>query len=902
MHSPDTLDGGRAVPADHDTPAVLLTDWPAIDVAGVDVVGGKAATLARLAGLEFPVPAGFAVPVAVYRAWLGDGVADCLQTAARLDADQGEALNALHGDLLRRRPPTGLVNALESLLDTPSWRGRACAVRSSAPQEDAAQASFAGIHRTVLNVTGADSLARAIVQVWASLWTPAAVAYRQRIGLPHEQAAMAVLVMPLVRAEAAGIAFSCDPASGRDDRLVVHANHGLGESLVDGEVAGDEAVLEVSRVDETLSLVGYRIGAKRRRSVPRADGGTELLNASAEHAAARVLDDAQALRLGRLLRLAATALGDVGQPFDMEWAWDGERFWLLQARPVTAIARCTYPALLALPDIWSRGNTVDVVPHPLSPVEWATVLGTCNTMLESGWRLVGYPLHPGIQRVRIIDGRMYLNMSVIQWECFDGFGLLPLATNRLVGGHQPEIPVTAASRAARRQHFWRKVRFAIHAEGLRRRGRRQVAALSKLWHAWRDKPLPTGDAARIDLVNELMRAVRHSDGMLFMQGSGGGALSTLVDMLDSRSPGEGHALAAALLAGGQPSVSAQQGYDLARVAQMAQRDATARAWLARPAAERGDWHALPSDNPFRRAFAAFLDRYGHRGIYETYLRNPRWSERPDDLLDNLPGLAQADLAALADRQRAAAAAAWQRVKTHWPWWQRGWLRVVVHAARRDSNDREAARSGFVGGAEPLRRLLLDIGSAWTRRAWLEEPSDIFQLMLHETVAVLDGSRPGAAARTLAARRKADFQRWRQIVPREVVLEGDAALLQAPPAEIDDGVPAAGAHPVLRGVAVGSGRATGPVRRVRTPADGAMLQPGDVLLAPSTDPAWTPLFLRAAALVVETGGFMSHGAIVARELGIPAVVNLPGALALLRDGERVQVDGGSGTVTRLDLRA
>lgn len=911
---------------------LVLNGWPAIAQAGVAAVGGKAAALARLAALDFPVPAGLAVPAAVGQAWLGpqDGPlhAACLQAAQALADDHGAALQALAPRLRQHPPPEALVDALRLALAQPPWQGQACAVRSSAPQEDSAVASFAGIHRSVLNVAGPEAVADAVVEVWASLWTPAAVAYRQRIGLPHTQAAMAVLVMPLVAARAAGIAFSCEPSTGRDDRLVVHANHGLGDSLVDGVAAGDEAVLQVNRQDECLDLVAYRLGPKQQHSRPRAAGGTERHATAPAQAGQRVLSDAQVLQLGQLLRLAATALGDVTQAQDMEWAWDGARFWLLQARPVTATARCTYPALQGLPDIWSRGNTVDVLPHPLSPVEWTTGLGTCNTMLESGWRLAGYPLHPGIQRVRIIEGRMYLNMSVLQWECFDGFGLLPGATNRMAGGHQPEIPVPPPSPAHQRQVGLRKLRYMLRGERLRRRGRRQIAELQRHWKDWRQRPLPTDDASRSALLRALMQRVRTCDGMLFMQGSGAGALSTLVDMLEARLPGEGHAVAAALMAGGPRSVSAQQGYDLVAVAQTAQADDAARAWLAQPGDQRGDWRGLPTDSPFRQAFAAFIERYGHRGIYETYLRNPRWFERPDDLLDSLPDLARKDMAALAQHQRDSAAQAWQRVKAACPWWQRMAVRGVLRAAQRDSNDREAARSGFIGGAEPLRRLLLAIGHDWAGRGWLDEAADILCLMAHETRAVLDGQRPGPALRPLVARRKADLQRWQQTVPREVVVQGDASRLRSPgqaahpidhrgsaghagiaqhtDAQHTDAHhtaarhhgPTDGAGLVLRGVAVGSGQATGRVRQVRDPADGAALRPGEVLLAPSTDPAWTPLFLRAAALVVETGGFMSHGAIVAREFGIPAVVNLPGAMARLHDGDLVRVDSATGTVTRL----
>lgn len=892
----------QSAPSGPAAPHNLLADWPAILRAGVCAVGGKAATLARLAELQFPVPQGLVVPSGWYHDWIAESLAACLEASKRSAIDGGEAIRSLHAQLRGRQAPDALKTAIGRAMHLAPWLGSACVVRSSAPDEDSAHASFAGIHHTTLNVSGIQAISQAVVDVWASLWTSTAVAYRHLIGLTNEHADMAVLIMPLVRAEAAGVGFNCDPTTGRLDQIVISANFGLGESIVGGLADCDEAVLQISSVDETLTLARYRTGTKQQSSRPLPSGGTALQAAATHLSDGRVLNEAQAVQLGQLLRLAATALGDVETTFDMEWAFDGQRFWLLQARPVTAAARCTYPALEALPDIWSRGNTVDVLPDPLSPIEWATVLSTCNSMLDGACRLAGFPLHPGIQRVRIVDGRMYLNMSVIQWECFDGFGLTPSATNRLVGGHQPEIPVAKPDAANRWKHLQRKLRYGWRATALRRKGRRQVATLQTMCREWRHRAMPACDHERLRLIRTWLSEVRASDGLLFMQGSGGGAVTMLVDMLAAKHPGEGESMAAALMAGGRPSVSAQQGYDLVAVSRIARNDPVARAWLGEPGPQRGTWRALPADNPFRRAFSDFIDRYGHRGIYETYLRNPRWYEEADDLLDSLPALAELNLAEIARRQQAATTETWRRLKASWPWWRRAILNLVLSAARRDSNDREAARSGFIAGAEPLRRLLLAIGSDWRERGWLEYDAQVLLLMIHEIEAVLDGTRPGTALKALVKRRQTQFQIYERRVPEDVIIEGGEASATPANALRAEAGRHEGNKPhdnVLCGVAVGSGKGAGPVRRVLTPSDGTTLRDGDVLLAPSLDPAWTPLMLRASALIVETGGFMSHGATVAREFGIPAVVNLPGVLAKLRDGEMVQVDGTKGTVTRLD---
>ncbi|GAA5787484.1 PEP/pyruvate-binding domain-containing protein [Chitiniphilus shinanonensis] len=874
----------------------LLSDWPAILAAGAAEAGGKAWTLARLARYGFPVPDGMVLPVAVYRAWLDrSGLARELHAAAALhDAERIAALTALRPRLLARRPDDSVLAALRQRLASPPWRDGALAVRSSAPQEDGADASFAGIHASLLNVRGEAALADAIVTVWASLWTPAAVAYRARLGIAHDDAAMAVLLMPLLPARASGIAFTCDPVSGRDDRLVIHANWGLGESLVAGATTGDEIVLGEQAQDDSLALLACTPGAKALTSVPAPDGGTALRRGGAESGAA-VLTPAQSRALGELLRQAALAL-DYGHPvYDCEWAWDGERFWLLQARPVTARGRCTYPELLGQPDIWTRGNTRDVVPDPLPPMDWGSWRRLANALLETGFRLTGFAMLPGAQRTGLFDGRLYLNLSLIQWEGYAAFNVLPAAMNRLVGGRQPEIRVPPRSGRERLAVGLRMARYLLRAGTLRRQGPPAVAEAMRLSRQWREQPLPADDAG---FAAEIRRQARHRHAQAplhFMQGSGGGYLSLLVDLLDAHRPGEGHALASALLAGGEPSVTLRQGYALSEVARIAMADPTASAWLAarRPG---DDWRDLPPDNPFRAAFADFLAQYGHRCVYETYLGNPRWREAPDYLLDSLPGLAAADMAAAAARQRQAADTAWAEARRALPWWKRPLLARMVRTAKHETNDREAARSALMAYTEPARRLWLALGERWTARGWLARADDVWFLMPAEALAVLDGLRPGAALAALIADRRQRFATWQAQAAPDVILQHGGAEDLGATAGV---VPLAADGHTFQGVAVGSGVASGPARLIHHPDEGARLAQGDILVVPSTDPAWTLLFLKAGGLVMETGGFLSHGAIVAREFGIPAVVNLPGILQRLRDGERLRVDGARGTVSRLD---
>lgn len=815
------------------TPPIL--DFVAAAAAGPAVVGGKGYWLGRMARYGLPVPDGFVL------------------TTAAFDRTTRADLEGILAEALGRR----------------AWENIPLAVRSSAPMEDSGRASFAGIHHSVLNAVGCDAVADAVRAVQASLDTPRAVAYRQRMGIAA--AGMAVVVMPMIPAVAAGIAFSCDPLSGRDDQVAIDAVPGLADALVAGAVNGEEIVLQADPVDEDYAVL-HRRGASSG------------------------LADARAVELAELVRETAFCL-DYGAPwFDIEWVWDGERFHLVQARPITARPWHTYPALAGQAALWSNGNTRDVAPHVMSILEWSTCRRPVNMLLEQGWQLAGYPLLPGAQRAALFAGRLYLNAAFIQWEGYDAVGIAPAAMNRLLGGHHPDIAVPPPSLKERFSRLARTLRYLVRSGRVRRLGRRQVDEAHATCAAWRADDLAALDADALGRwIHEQSRHVRRQGGLLFLQGSSGGSLSMLLDLIERYLPGEAHALAAALMAGGESSVTARQSYELQALAATAARDPAANAWLRAGGFEGSeDWQALPGDSPFRRQFAAFIERYGHRGIYESYLRNPRWREKPGQLLRQIAGLIGSDPAATQKRQDEARIAVRARFVERMPWWARCWAEALAKAATRECNDREAARSAFTAYGEAARLVLLEIGRRLVANNGLAAADDVFHLVPPELLAALAGRLKGEALRHRVADRQKLCAEWQANPAPEVIHEGAAAPLSASLAPAESG---AGGD-AWRGTAVGAGCAAGTARTLHRPEDGDRLVAGDILVAPSTDPAWTPLFLKAGGLVMETGGYLSHGAIVAREFGIPAVVNLPGILAALPDDAHLEVDGWRGTVRRI----
>lgn len=314
-------------------------------------------------------------------------------------------------------------------------------------------------------------------------------------------------------------------------------------------------------------------------------------------------------------------------------------------------------------------------------------------------------------------------------------------------------------------------------------------------------------------------------------------------------------------------------------------------------------------SPFRRAFAEFLDRYGHRATAESYVRQPRWREAPDYLLDTALGMIGSNAQALRQRQRDAARQAWQRVRDAIPPLARPpmlpLLRRMVRVATRESNQREAARSALMRYLETVRRTALALGEQLARTGddsegnSLARPEDVFHLTAYELLAAAEGRLPLRQAARRAARRAEILARQAdEIEPAVIVEQPGASPAVLPSAEPSAASAAEAAAGRWSGTPVGAGQAQGPACVARSPQQATAMANGDILVAPSTDPAWTPLFPRAGGLVMETGGYLSHGAIVAREFGIPAVVNLPGILSQLADGDMLSVDGDRGTVQRV----
>lgn len=758
-------------------------------------------------------------------------------------------------------------------------------VRSSASHEDAVGTSFAGIYRSVLDVRERVALAKAVEEVLDSFWSEAARTYRRRFRIRDGDGAMAVLIMPLLKARVSGVAFTCDPITGRDDRVVIQATRGLADALVNGKIQGDEYVLESSYPADRLQIVGRRVG-------PTADGSP---------AGAAALEDKAILELGERVREVADALDYTDPSFDIEWVWDGQSFWVVQARPVTIRGHRVSEALRGQSELWSRANSREVVPHPFAALDWCLARRLLPRMLTCTAELAGYRPLDGARRIALRRGRLFFETSIMQWEAFDAFGVSPAAFNRLLGGRQPEIFLPKAFTWDRLARSWRSLRFLYRSIIPRLRAERTLRQAHEAAAADVRATFPEDNRALGRLIRGNFETLLGSRRLFLLQAAGS-ALFLVADVLEKTCGDQAHELAAALMTGGRRTITATQNHRLLLLAQLARNDSAVDHWLRNRARTDEDWRERLPRGEFRDGLEKFLDDFGHRGVYESYLLEPRWRESPGYLFDVIASLKEVPPSQVEDRQATTLAAAEKRLREMVPFWIRPTVRLLVKVAQSERAMREGARSAVIARLAVIRRLVLELAARLhAANGW--QSADIFHLTFTEIFLLADGEISATTAQ-----RRAE---WRRRQWRDFAVSSEADLVIEPrcgaaAGNVEWGGKSIQRHPVTDsgewfGTVIAAGSASGPAHVARLPAEAVPMKAGSILVAPATDPSWTPIFLKAAAVIVEVGGYLSHSAIVAREFGIPAIANVDGILERVATGDQLEVDGRRGSV-RLVARA
>ncbi|MGR6964568.1 PEP/pyruvate-binding domain-containing protein [Geodermatophilus sp. URMC 61] len=854
---------------------VPLRDLDAGDLA---LAGGKAANLGELIGAGFPVPDGFCVTTGAYAELAAAaGLADLLDGPALPAA---ELARAARERILATPMPPSVAGAVA---DAYAGLGESVpvAVRSSATAEDLPFASFAGQQDTYLDVVGEDDVLDAVHRCWASLWTERAVVYRERNGIDSAGTRLAVVVQRMVDAAVAGVMFTVNPVTGRRTETVVDAAPGLGEAVVSGAVDPDHVLLD----SPTGAVLERRVG-----------GGRDAC-----------LTDGQ---LRELALLGARVQEHYGRPQDTEWAIDGAgTLWLTQARPVTTLF--PVPERPSPDDglrVWFCASLAQGLTRPLTPMG----ISAFRVMARSVLRLAGRPPAdpvagpPGVQEaagrlffditpiVRSRAGRAYFPRVLDVMEARSAVVLRGLFDDpRLSVVHSSWLPVV-------RRLTRLAVRFGVPLQVGQALARPAAARrrLDRVGARLRGRPLP-GDAApvgeRLDAVLGLLGGAMPTvvPRVLPPVAAGFAALGLAAKLLgDDAHPGD----LATVLRGLPHNVTTEMDLELWRLATAVRADpASAEALRSGTAGELADRYrddALPE--VLQRGLRLFLARSGFRAVAEIDVGVPRWAEDPAHLLGVLANYLQLDDPARAPDAvfaRSAAEAEDMVATLTARARQRGRLRGAavgfsLDRARQLAGLRELPKYDIVLVLGRVRALLASIGADLVATGVLARADDVFFLSLPEVRDAVSAARP---LHEVVAGRRADHERemGRRHVPRVLLSDGTEPEAVASGSVVADGA--------LVGTAASAGTVTGRARVVLEPT-GAQLVPGEVLVAPSTDPGWTPLFLTAGGLVMEMGGANSHGAVVAREYGIPAVVGVPGATSRITTGEEVTVDGTRGVVT------
>ncbi len=846
------------------------------------------------------MPPGFCVTTAAFQAFLA-GAGDTSQMFAALAALNPEDTSAVRQlgkhvrTRLRQAPmPDAAAGAIEA-----AWRKAgaefAYAVRSSATAEDLPGASFAGQQDTYLNVRGGDELLEKVKACWVSLFTDRAITYRQKNGFDHRRVFLSVIVQRMVTPDVSGIMFTADPIDGRRHIVSIDSGFGLGEALVSGLVSAD-----LYKVDKrTHAIVERKIARKTLVIRPTPDGGTRQEALDDEQQRARSLTDAQAVELAAM---GARIETHYQAPQDIEWCIASGAISIVQSRPITTLYPLPAPpAPDAALRIYISFGHVQVMTDALPPYSlsvWRNVFpfgrdatGTSDVMLAAGGRLYIDPsdllrvspfgkAFAGI--VTAVDALMAAAVADVierpQFHYGSGSKLEAIASVAPVVG-----PVLA--RAMARMWLTKPEDSATRA----------LAFMDEtIAHARASLEAAAPGAARYE-------AARSIQDHLFLHAFlriVPTVLSGMLGVLLLRKLLAGRGVDAELTTFAQGldgNVATEMDMQLGDVADVARRSPAVVAHLRNTGARDvlRTIRDVDGGAAFADALQAFLARYGVRCGSEIDIARPRWNEDPTPLIQMIVGNLAREQAGMhrahhAQLKQQGLAAAERLVEASSAL-GRPIVRRLVRVCRANLAVREHPKFLLVQWLALMKDVTLECAGELVRGRRLAAVDDVFFLTIPE---VADALRGGGSAgdrpldALVAARREEHRHNQKLNPPRVMTSEGEIVTKRHAGNDLPD--------KALAGTAASPGIAEGIAKVVLDPST-AILEAGEILVAPFTDPGWTPLFINARGLVMEVGGLMTHGSVVAREYGIPAVVSVPDATRLIQTGQRIRVNGDDGFV-------
>jgi phosphoenolpyruvate synthase/pyruvate phosphate dikinase len=860
-------------------PYILSLSDPQADL---ETVGGKGMSLAKLASAGLPVPDGFHITTEAYRQFvtandLQAGINEALHDVDILHPASLETASRSISQLFAKASiPGDLANAIVGAYGVLPGSNPAVAVRSSATAEDLPEASFAGQQETYLNISGADQVLEATRKCWASLWTARAIGYRARQNIPPERVALAVVVQLLVNAEAAGIMFTANPINGKRDEVLINAAWGLGEAVVGGKVTPDSITVSMP-----AGSIIQRDTAEKLVMTVRTESGTEEQPVPDTLKSIPVLSDDRAIELARI----GTQIEEqYGMPMDIEWTLADGRFAVVQARPVTALPEEYVEWAPPNPKgTYMRTSVADLMPEPLSPLFETLWIPTQKAQMQPlGKRMTGSEPTLVEDYLTTINSYAYLNAATppraLWWYLTGLVPAYPRLLRTLVPMWRDELHPEYQAAVASKRHL-------------------EPAHLSPA-ELWREAQ---------EMVDA---AAYYVCGLMFAtMGASAGSEGLLTAAYNRLAKQNGDPEASALLMGWDsiPIRSEKSLYDLAMW--VAEDETLTEYMLNTPSEKLAEQLENPEAAPsplfsdFASRFQEHLDQYGHI-IFQLDFVEPLPRDHPDMMLENIKMYLRGEGRDPHKRQETSEQRRIQTTKTMLERLKgiKGWaFRIALKWGQSMAEVREDALAE-IGLAYPmLRELLHELGKRLVEAGAIQNADDIFWLVKEEVdacVAKLERSQLLEDLSDRVYNRRAFQERLEQVTPppmmpmkeRVMGVKASAFISQTQEAQASN---------ALKGVPTSAGKVTAPACVLHGPEDFDRMRPGDVLVAGTTTPAWTPLFAMASAVVTDIGGPLSHGSIVAREYGIPAVMGTGVATRRISDGQTITVDGDAGVVTLVE---
>jgi phosphohistidine swiveling domain-containing protein len=838
-------------------------------------IGGKGASLARMAAAGLPVPPGFHITTAAYRRFVAENALQeqILAAVSAATPDQpatlDEASNRIGQLFAQHGMPDEIAVEIQQAYAGLGEGDVPVAVRSSATAEDLPSASFAGQQETYLNICGAEAVLEAVKRCWASLWTARAIAYRMQQRIPPDSVAIAVVVQQLVFADASGIMFTANPMNGRRDEIIINAAWGLGEAIVGGLVTPDSLTVEKSS-----GRVLSRQTADKQVMTVRTASTTEEQSVPKNLRQAPVLDDAAAAQLAAL---GVQIEQFYGQPMDIEWAWAEGQFAVLQARPITALPSAEPPAPLTWPKpprgvMYGRTSFAEQIPNPVSPL-FATF----------GLRMADIPT----QELMRCFTRVKVNYAYVP---INGYVFM------IAGLSFPELVAYARMSS-------QLTSMVIHAQEHCLAARQQFVQLIQEWGAKDVAALSPSElmAGAGIIFQESVRLYTHLQaGTVPLSTMSEGLFTQFYHRLVRR---KGDPEATTFLLGSETvALRAEKAlFDLAAWC----REHPALATYLRQAPASQVAQALTQSQPptglisedwavWQAQFQAYLRVHG-QVTYDIDFANPVPAEQPTVLLETIKMYLQgsgsdpyARQQAILERRKLATEAILARL--HWP--LKNWFQRLLRWAQDAAPGREDSLADLGLGHPLIRRYFNELGRLLAEGGAIPDAQSIYWLEeaeVQELITALEAGQPLPDLSNRIPPRQAERQRYLKITPPALLPEKSKLAALVPWHRASDD------QSTLHGIGASAGQVTARACVLFGPEEFQLMRPGDVLVAVTTTPAWTPLFAMASAVVTDIGGPLSHSSIVAREYGIPAVMATGVATRRIHTGQIITVDGSAGTV-------